>query len=57
MRLRKTRREVFNDIHPDCGGDGTRALRCGVVHHRARERLNMMRTELLGSTEPRAPGV
>jgi hypothetical protein len=28
-----SRRETFNDIHPDCGGDGTRILCSGDVHH------------------------
>src|SRR5262249_7393994 len=45
--LAASRQEMFNDIHPDCGGDGTCVL-CGRnVHHRARERRDI-RTELFG---------
>jgi len=36
-----SRREMFHDIHPDCGGDGTRVVCCFVAHHRARERRDM----------------
>jgi len=36
-----SRRETFNDIHPDCGGDGTRILCSGDVHHWTRKRRDM----------------
>jgi hypothetical protein len=29
---------MFNDIYPDCGGDGTRVLCSRDVHYQARER-------------------
>src|SRR5262245_53811000 len=51
-----SRREMFHDIHPDCGGAGARVLSRRDGAYCTGKRRDMTRMELLGSTEPRAPG-